>query len=52
MTFGSPGTPGFYVWAQHDPEKNKKILFFILFYKSKGFYHIMILLLYLTCKLI
>ena len=38
--FGGPGTPGFYVGAQHDPEKN------ILFLKSKGFYHIMILLLY------
>ena len=30
---GAPGTPGFYVRAQHDPEKNyiKLILFFSYF---------------------
>ena len=26
--FGAPDTPGFYVWAQHDPEKNKKYFYF------------------------
>ena len=44
----APGTPGFYVMAQHEPEKKQ----IFLFLKSKGFYHMMILLLYLTCKLI
>ena len=39
--FGSPGTHGFYMRAQHDPDKNKKIFSFcILFWNSKGFYHI------------
>ena len=33
--FSAPDTPGFYVRAQHDPEKNK-----ILFWNSKGLYHI------------
>ena len=27
--FGAPGTPGFYVGAQHDPEKNE--IYFIYF---------------------
>ena len=33
-----PGTPGFYVRAQHDPEKNKNI-FFILKLKRFLSYH-------------
>ena len=37
--FGAPDTPGFYVRAQHDPEK-KDFLFYFLFKNSKGFYHI------------
>ena len=43
--FGAPGTPGFYVGAQHDPEKNE--FFFILTQKV-----LIRLLLYLTCKLL
>ena len=42
--FGAPDTPGFYVWAQHDPGKKK--------YKFKTQRVFIILLLYLTCKLI
>ena len=40
--FGAPGTPGFYVGAQHDPEKNEiYFIFFIFFYfNSKGSYQI------------
>ena len=41
--FGAPGTPGFYVRAQHDPEKNliKLFYFFHIFYfNSKGSYQI------------
>ena len=29
--FGAPGTPGFYVRAQHAPQKMKFILFFSYF---------------------
>ena len=47
--FGAPDTPGFYVWAQHDPEKQKKNIFFFYFKTQKVF---IILLLYLTFKLI
>ena len=37
---GAPGTPTFYVRAQHDPEKNKLILnFFILKLKRFLSYH-------------
>ena len=37
---GAPGTPGFYVRAQHDPEKKKFILnfFHIFYFNSKGSY--------------
>ena len=46
--FGAPGTPGFYVGAQHDPEKNEiYFIFFILTQKV-----LIRLLLYLTCKLL
>ena len=37
--FGAPGTPGFYVGAQHDPEKNDFFKFFFNF-NSKGSYQI------------
>ena len=37
--FGAPGTPGFYVGAQHDPEKNE-IFFFFFYFNSKGSYQI------------
>ena len=30
--FGAPDTPGFYVRAQHDPEKNKKYFCYLFFY--------------------
>ena len=46
--FGAPGTPGFYVGAQHDPEKNEIYFnFFILTQKV-----LITLFLYLICKLL
>ena len=48
---GAPGTPGFYVRAQHDPEKNEiYFIFFIFFILSQKV--LIRLLLYLTCKLL
>ena len=40
--FGAPSTPGFYVRAQHDPEKNEIyfIYFHIFYFNSKGSYQI------------
>ena len=49
--FGAPGTPGFYVRAQHDPEKNEIYLFFSFFFILTQKVLIR-LLLYLTCKLL
>ena len=46
--FGAPATPGFYVRAQHDPEKND--FFFIFFILTQKV--LIILLLYWTCKLL
>ena len=46
--FLAPGTPGFYVGAQHDSEKNETyFIFFILTQKV-----LVRLLLYLICKLL
>ena len=51
MTFWCPGTPGFYVRAQHDPEKNE--IYFIFFIFCILTQRVLIrLLLYLTCKLL
>ena len=36
--FGAPGTPGFYVGAQHDPEFF--IFFYFFYFNSRGSYQI------------
>ena len=50
--FGAPGTPGFYVGAQHDPENFFLInfIFFIFFILTQKV--LIRLLIYLTCKLL
>ena len=49
--FGAPGTPGFYVSAQHDPEKNEIYFIFLIFLILTQKVLIR-LLLSLTCKLL